>query len=228
VTAVVLNTRPRDQAAELTSLLHAAGCTVVELPAIDIVPAYDAAELRTLAKRDYAWLVLPSQNAARFLMQGLDGTLPRAPIVCGTATAHALGLRPAIALDRFSATAALAAVGPLVRRGQRVLIPRAAEGRNELIDGLLALGALVDSPVCYRTQPVVLTELPPCDVVTLCSPSAVGAITSVNLGHARVVCLGQTTANAARAAGLRVDSVAAQTSVHSLVAAVLSTLEVPA
>ena len=226
--AVVLNTRARDQAAELTALLRAAGCDVLEAPAIEVVPAYDTAELRALVGREYAWLVLPSQNAARFLMLGLDGTLPPAPIVCGSATARALGIVPTIGLPRFSATAALAAVGPLVRRGQRVLVPRASEGRDELIDGLGALGAFVDSPVCYRTTPAVFTELPPCDVVTLCSPSAVRVVTAVNLGRARIVCLGETTAEAARMAGLRVDTIAAETNMPSLVAAVLETLEVPA
>jgi uroporphyrinogen-III synthase len=225
---VVLNTRPREQASELSSLLRAAGCAVVEVPAIDIVPAYDTAELRTLATRDYAWLVLPSQNAARYLMQGLGGALPQAPIVCGTATARALGLLPTIALDRFSATAALAAVGPRLRRSQRVLVPRAAEGRDELIAGLTALGVFVDSPTCYRTEPVVFAELPPCDVVTLCSPSAVRAVAAVPLGSARIVCLGPTTASAARAAGVHVDGVAAETSMRSLVSAVRDTLEVPA
>ncbi len=97
-----------------------------------------------------------------------------------------------------------------------------------MIHGLGALGAFVASPVCYRTTPAVFTELPPCDVVTLCSPSAVRAVTAVNLGRARIVCLGETTAEAARMAGLRVDTIAAETNMPSLVAAVLETLEVPA
>src|SRR5262249_52144225 len=149
--AVVLNTRSSDQAAELSSLLTEAGYTPVEAPAIAVVRAWVASQIAPLRDHDYAWLVLPSQNAARFLREALGGELPRTNILCGQATAQALHLDAAQTLARFSAAAALAALRPLVRAGDRVLVPRAEEGHDELIDGLKASGVRVDAPVVYRT-----------------------------------------------------------------------------
>jgi uroporphyrinogen-III synthase len=235
--AIVLNTRPRDQAAELSRLLRDAGCEPVEMPATDIVPAWDPVELSRacggLARRSYSWLVLQSQNAAHALPTDLRGV----NILCGAATARALQIDAAETLQRFSATAAQQMLRPLLRPGERVLVPRAAEGRDELVDGLRALSVQVDAPIAYRTQPVSPAGLAAIrqlrlDAITFCSPSAVRAVVAgvgpESLREPCVVCLGPTTADAARQAGLRVDAIAAQTSMPSLVAAVMSALGVAA
>jgi uroporphyrinogen-III synthase len=124
----------------------------------------------------FDWVVLPSQNAGRALVSDLH----TARIVCGVATARALGLSAEVVIQKFSASAALEAMRPLIRPGQRVLMPRAAEGREELLDGLRALGAVVSTPVAYRT--VAIDTAAAClrtrqvDVLTLCSPSAVASL----------------------------------------------------
>jgi uroporphyrinogen-III synthase len=222
----VLNTRPREQASELSSLLRAAGFEVAEAPAIAIVAAWDTSSLhqvRTdLHRRAFAWIVLPSQNAAH----GLDLELRACGghVLCGAATAKVLGLDRARVLDRFSAAAALEALRPLVKRGQRVLVPRAAEGREELLDGLRDLGAEVVAPIAYRTVAVddasARLRLNHVDVVVLCSPSAVSSVAPAIAGDLAVVCLGQTTAAAARTAGLRVGGVATRSSMAALVQAI--------
>lgn len=271
---VVLNTRPREQAAELSALLRQAGFRPAELPAIEIVPAWRPAERARVAARlragDYAWVVLGSRNAGRYLREAVGAdALDGARVLCGQATAAALGLSTALSVDRFSAQAALEVLRPLLgisspiarpapthasepaptepvadpvstdaaRTPPRVLVPRAAEGREELVDGLQALGVEVDAPVCYRTAPVPAERLRAAgtfqaDVITLCSPSAVQALLAAwplpRLQRLPLVCLGETTAQAARAAGLRVDAVAARTSMPDLVAAVRSLLDQPA
>jgi uroporphyrinogen-III synthase len=217
---LVLNTRPAEQAAELSALLRQAGFEVLEVPAIGVEPVP-----YVLAEGSYAWLVLQSQNAARFFL-----ARPAARILCGAATARALNITADLTLDRFSAAAALDALRSQIQPGQRVLVPRAAEGRDELVDGLRALGVVVDAPRCYRTveQADAFTDLPAVDVVTLCSPSAVRAVVEgfglQRLADSRVVCLGETTARAARSAGARVDAVAQQTSMPGLVEAVFGAL----
>jgi uroporphyrinogen-III synthase len=216
----VLNTRPRAQAAELSSLIAAAGFLPIEAPAIDVVLAWDPSELsrvrENLVRHAYDWIVLSSTNSGR----GLD--LHDARVLCGSATASALGLEPWIALDRFSASAAVAALGSAVSPRQRVLAPRAAEGRPDLVDGLNALGLDVDAPIAYRTVAVPdaaeRLRRGEIDVVALCSPSAVASVAGA-VGRARVVCLGETTADAARELGMNVDAVARSTSMHSLVEA---------
>lgn len=225
---MVLNTRPREQAAELSDLLDSGGLLVVEAPAIAIVSAWDDAELdkvrRDLARGGYAWVVLASLNAGR----RLAGELHNARVVCGMATARALGLEATIALERFSASAALKALRPLLSTGDRLLVPRAAEGRDDLLLGLVDLRVSVDAPVAYRTVRVAdaaerLRE-GGIDVVTLCSPSAVRSVAPAVTSRMMVVCLGQTTAEAACEAGLRVDAIATSTSMASLVDAVRTVL----
>jgi uroporphyrinogen III methyltransferase/synthase len=178
----------------------------------------------------FAWVVLASQNAGRALVVELRS----ARIVSGVATAAALGLTPHIPLERFSAAAALEALRPHLQPGERVLVPRGAEGRDELLDGLRGLGVNVVAPVAYRTaaaEPFVLASEVRgrhFDAITVCSPSALGALLAANLQPeiqaAALVCLGDTTALAAREAGLRVDAVATTTSMGALVDAVRSAL----
>jgi len=221
---VVLNTRPREQAAQLTQLLTEAGFEPVEAPAIAIVSGWDDAELESvrsdLEAGVFDWVVLASANAAH----RLEAHLSSAQVVCGLATAEALDLKADIALQRFSAAAALQALRPRLEIGQRVLVPRAAEGRDELIDGLHALGIDVDAPVAYRTIDVDDAALRlsqgGIDIVTVCSPSAARAISGSVPQGIPVVCIGETTASAARSYGLHVLGVATTTSMPSLVAAV--------
>ncbi len=234
---VVLNTRPHEQAAELSTLLRQAGFEPLEAPAIEIEPAWDPFEFET-ARRDlgagvFDWVVLASQNAG----SSLETELRTSRVVCGEATARALDVTSQFALRRFSASAALHVLGPMVRPGQHVLVPRAAVGRDELIDGLRALGASVSAPVAYRTVAVGASTLEQAGVllragevaaVTVCSPSAieslVQAIGPEPLAEAALVCLGETTADAARGANLRVDAVADKTTMESLVLAVRGAL----
>ena len=230
---VVLNTRPREQAAELSNLLRQAGFEPLEAPAIEIQPAWDPFEFET-ARRDlgagvFDWVVLASQNAG----SSLKTELRTNRVVCGAATARALDVTSEFALRRFSASAALHVLGPRVRPGQHVLVPRAAAGRDELIDGLRALGVSVSAPVAYRTvavapatleQSVALLRAGGVAAVTVCSPSAIDslllAIGRGPLAQAALVCLGESTAEAARQANLRVAAVAHKTTMESLVLAV--------
>jgi uroporphyrinogen-III synthase len=231
---VVLNTRPAEQAWELTQRLLSAGFDVAEAPAIAVVPAWDAAtfeEIRSeLDQGAFAWIVIGSQNAGRGLEDELRAQSGR--VLCGPATATALELTGASALERFSAAAALAVLRPRVSRGERVLAPRAAEGRQELVDGLRELGVHVVAPLAYRTVPSSAAaerlRQGDVDVLTLCSPSAVNAVAGSVPDTILVVCLGKTTADAAHARGLAVARVAAQPTMAAVVAAIQASLAVHA
>lgn len=222
----VLNTRPRDQAAELSRALLAAGLTPIEAPAIATVSAWSPAALAAarqgLAAGEYAWVVLASANAGRDLLPELNN----ARICCGVSTARSLDVRAEIALDRFSASAALTALRSIVQPGARVLLPRAAEGRDELPEGLRAMGIHLDAPTAYRTvvsdAAQQRLESGDIDIITVCSPSAVTALRLGLRWHpdVPVVALGETTAAALRAAGCRVAAIASSTSMQALVDAV--------
>jgi uroporphyrinogen-III synthase len=229
---VVVNTRSREQAAELSRLLRAAGFEPLEVPAIEVVSCFNPEERASILERlragAYAWLVLPSRNAARFFPEALM----HQQVLCGRATAGSLELGKATTLDPFSASAALAWLTPRLCAADRVLMPRAAEGRDELELGLRALGVVVDAPVCYRTEPAPPSSLlylsdrlhaGAIAAVTFCSPSAAKAL-AVDLKSTRIICLGRTTAYAVGESGLQVDAIAAGTSMPALVEAVKKAL----
>jgi uroporphyrinogen-III synthase/uroporphyrinogen III methyltransferase/synthase len=106
-----------------------------------------------------------------------------------------------------------------------VLVPRAAEGRPELVAGLVSAGAEVVAPVAYRTVPAPPEALAPLadlleagrvDAVAFASPSAVKSVAGALgpraglLGRALLAAIGPTTAEALRAAGLPVGALPAR------------------
>lgn len=73
--ALVINTRPEDQSAELTTLLRAAGFEPVEVPMVDIVPDEEGiARLRRLQPSGFTGIFLSSPNGLRHLESGLLAT----------------------------------------------------------------------------------------------------------------------------------------------------------
>jgi uroporphyrinogen-III synthase len=211
----------------LGTRLRELGAEVLEFPAIALAPAEDLGPLDDALRglRRFDWVVFASANAveqavARLDMLGLQrGLLADRRLACvGPATGARLeALVRAPDLMPSVATGAALAVS-LARhvRGKAVLVPRAAEGRPELGDGLRAAGAEVVAPVAYRTvmaAPGSLSALGALlaagrvDAVTFASPSAVqGVVAGLGAEAARLsgvllAAIGPTTAEALRAAG---------------------------
>lgn len=248
----VLVTRAREQAGGLVAALRAAGAEPVAAPTIRIVDAHDPTPLdRALAglgDGDYPWVVFTSTNAVRRVLgrltaRGEDATAFDRVRVAAVGDATAAHLREAgIGVDLVPARpTADGIVAELAGRdvgGSRVLLPQGSLARDGLARGLRAAGATVDAVEVYRTVPE--TTLPPdvgarigrgeIDVVTFASPSAVRNLaallggTLAPLRGATIACVGPTTAEAARAAGLAVDLVADDPSVAGLVAALVGHL----
>ncbi len=252
---LVLNTRPRGQAAALSDALRARGFEPMEAPTVQVVAAWSQADaarvLGRLRAEDYGWAVFASANAVRFCVAGLEaaggGTsdLATSRVLCGTATAAALRrveIMPALVLERFSAAAALDALAAQPPE-RAALVPRAEEGRDELIEGLRARGTEVDAPVVYRTAPVAPMALEDAArrlrageiaAVTFASPSAVRGLVdglrvlgddpATLLRRSGVVCIGSTTAAEATRRGLAVGAIADRSSADSLADAVAALL----
>ncbi len=160
----VMVTRGRAQSAEMTSLLEAAGATVIHCPTIEIREPDSWAALDAAIEKldDYDWIIFTSANGVEFFYRRLARkSLPDRIIRCaiGPATAKALetasGRLDVIAKDS-KAEGALKAIiehagGPDSIRGLRFLIPRARVAREVLPIELSALGALVDAVEAYQT-----------------------------------------------------------------------------
>jgi uroporphyrinogen III methyltransferase/synthase len=207
--------------------LRALGAEVLEFPAIALAPAADLgpldAALRELARFD--WVAFASANAVEQAVARIDalglkrGLLADRRLACvGPATGarlEALVRAPDLMPSSATGAALAASLAPHVRN-RSVLVPRAAEGRPELVDGLRAAGAEVAAPVAYRTVLAApgsmaglgaLLAAGGVDAVTFASPSAVrGVVLGLGADAPRLAgvllgAIGPTTAEALRAAG---------------------------
>jgi uroporphyrinogen III methyltransferase / synthase len=247
----VVVTRPREQAGATVEALSGAGARVVELPVVRIEGPPDGGQalLRAAAEvGDYQWVAFTSANAVRRFVPLLPDARALAGVglaAVGRATAAALAdysLRVDLVsepdeegVESGAASAqALVAVFPEASDGGRVLFPRAERARRTLPEGLAAKGWEVDEVVAYRTVPAppapppVVGAVSTADAVVFAAPSAVEAY--LGSGSDReplpvpplVVCIGPTTAAAARQAGLTVAVEAENPSPEGLVAALVA------
>jgi uroporphyrinogen III methyltransferase/synthase len=242
----VLITRTRRQASALAELLAAEGAIPVELPSIEIEPVTDdgalGAAIDALAGGSYAWTVFTSANAVDVFFDALGSRGRDARVFGGTkvaaigpATAESLAGRGIVAdavPEEYVAERVVDALKPNVSSGDRILLPRAAEARPELPEGLRVMGAEVDEVSLYRS--VVPGEAPSeelealregrIDVVTFTSSSTVRNLVSMLNGdttalkNAVIACIGPITAATAEELGLPPDVVAKEYTVPGLVA----------
>lgn len=221
----VVVTRARAQASALIARLRELGADTVEVPAIRIDEPDDGGEaLRTAvaALDTYDWVVVTSPNGARRLLAECRdarafGRARVAAIGPGTAGALAEGnVVPDLVPDRFVAEGLLEVFpgGP-----GRVLVPRAAEARDVLPEGLRAKGWDVEVVPAYRTvqgRPPAddLARAAAADIVTFTSSSTVRNFLAVcDTVPPVVACIGPVTAQTAREHGLVVD---VEAEVHTL------------
>lgn len=193
---VVVVTRGTGGEDALGVRLRALGAIVRELPAIAIGPPASWAGLDAALRGldGFDWVMFTSANAVERTVERLAvlgvpvAALARRSLAAvGPATAErlaALARAPDVVPAEARGDAMAEALRPHVA-GRRVLVPRAAEGRPELVAGLLAAGALVTAVEAYRTSPTPPERLAPLggwlaagevDAIAFASPSAVRAV----------------------------------------------------
>jgi len=229
----------------LTARLRELGAQVLEVPAIAVAPpeSWDAFDAALHELESYDWIAFASATAvdatlARIVALGI----PPPPVgtrlaAVGQATARRLQERlraPDLVPESATGAALAAAMAPQMR-GRRVLVPRAAEGRHELVEGLAAAGADVVAAACYRTVAAPAVAVAPLgeairdgqlDAVTFASPSAVRSVVAALgtraalLDRCALAAIGPTTAEALREAGLRVSVTPESSSAAALAEAI--------
>lgn len=236
-------TRPRHQASRLSDRLREEGATTIAVPTIDIVDPTDggAALQRAVDDLDaYDWVVVTSANGAERLCARLPSG--RSPAACrvaaiGPGTADVLrdhGLTVDLVPERQIAESLLESF-PSPPPDGRVLLARAAVGRDVLPDGLREMGWRVDVVEAYRTVPVVprpadRDRVVAADIVTFTSASTVeNWVTAFGADGVPpiVACIGPVTADAARRLGVRVDLVAPVHTIDGLVDAIVERMRIP-
>lgn len=241
----ILITRPAAQAASFAQRIQESGGRPLVLPVIAIAPPEDELPLIDAARNlaVYDWVLFTSANAVEsFMARVPEEGRARAVACVGEATARALEERH-VAVDlkpeEFNADGLLTSL--IERLGDdlsnvRFLMPRAAEGRDILPEGLRRHGAQVDLVTAYRTvastegreQLLEWLQTGGIDVLTFASPSAVECFDhlvadSPAAALARTLptmCIGPVTARRARGLEYNVVAVAARADVEAMVTAV--------
>jgi len=233
-------TRDPASAAAYASALAPLGLDVFAMPVTKHAPPADAAALgRALAAGDFAAVVVASPRAAHELARAAAGhELPEVWAV-GPATRRALEILKIDAHHpdgvRDGADLARRLVASRSLHGRRVLVPRAEEGRVEGIELMRAAGIDVVDVVAYRTvamdvnapdvaRGAQLLRAGKAAVCAVFAPSQVAALAAIvgPLGQlvTRFCAIGETTAAAARDAGVGEVAVAPEPTPEGIAQAV--------
>ena len=243
----ILVTRSADQAGDLCERLAAAGAQVHTLPLIEIAePDFQQPLNEAIGSLPrWHWLLFTSANGVKFFFQRLLH-LQRDARALSHVRIAAVGSKTAQALSERNIRADLIPVEPSQRglisafselevEGLQFLFPTSDLSRTELPDALEARGAHVESVIAYQNRapkfdPTVsqLTSEGPIDMIIFTSPSAIHHAYEVLgeqeanalLDPSDIACMGSTTAEAARARGLKVEVQPAQSSIPNLVEAI--------
>ncbi len=227
----IVITRPEAQAEGFGEMLRVAGARVILFPVIQVAPPETWEKLDEALGRieDYRWIVFTSANGVAFFFRRLRELgrdirdlkgIRIAAIGPATASAvEALRIRVDLVPEEFVSEGVVKAFAREDLAGSRVLLPRAAEARDVIPEGLATLGARCDIAATYRTvrSERTASELAPLfadgkvDAITFTSPSTVKNFLGI-MGPdfhlpagVRIACIGPVTAAAARKAGLTVD-----------------------
>jgi uroporphyrinogen-III synthase len=202
----------RDDVLAYTAGLARLGLDAVAMPVTRTAPPPDPGALRRALEDDYDAIVVASARAAAAIAAA--GTPHGEVWAVGPATLRALAdagigaTYPAGVHDGESLARAIVA-SRATMTGKRVLVPRSETGRAEAATVLLAAGAEVVEVIAYRTiaaGPVDIDVLRDSAVCVVFAPSQVSALTSqVRLADmlTRFVAIGETTAAALRAVGVK-------------------------
>jgi uroporphyrinogen-III synthase len=241
----VLVTRAPHQASALGDALIAHGLRIVSIPTIALVPPSDdyATLDQELTRLDeYDWLLFTSANAVAVFAERLEDQA--VPLSCGIASigaATSKALRDAGFPVRLQAQTAVAeslakSLLPHARNAQMLLV-RAEQGRDVLIEVLTEAGAEVTLAPAYRSIiPTESTdrlrrELPTVDAITFTSSSAVtnlfALLSAAGLTlppNVKLASIGPVTTAALREQGHKPHVEAIDASVTALAAAVATSL----
>jgi uroporphyrinogen III methyltransferase/synthase len=223
-------TRAREQASALAARLQALGATVVEAPAIRIVPLGGPAP--DLSRYDL--VILTSSNGVRLLFERLRDAGRDARALAGArvaaigpgtaATLEEHGVIADLVPDQFLAEGLIDALRDVSIK--RALIARAAEARDVLPQALCERGIEVDVLALYETVAEPLSEpqvsaVQRADYLTFTSSSTVrfffeAASDRVN-PNTRIVSIGPITSGTLRERGLEPDVEATRHDIDGLI-----------
>ncbi|HZG56392.1 uroporphyrinogen-III C-methyltransferase [Paenibacillus sp.] len=248
----ILVTRAREQASELVSRIDDLGGEAVEWPVIRTEPLpVDAASSAFASPEAYDWLLFTSANGVQRFLDACAALrvdvrrYARARIgAVGPKTAETLLARGLVAEalpEAYRGDALAEALLPLVKPGERALLPRARTAREQLATMLRQAGVQVDELPVYETklseegseEALELLRAGKLGAVTFTSSSTVSNLLELLRRHGwdrpaealvgvPAFAIGPVTAAAAKEAGIPVVAEAAEASVAGLLDALIA------
>ena len=247
----ILVTRTRQQAGVLTAELKSLGAEVIEYPTIEIVPPEDFIEidkqLNNLSRANY--IIFTSVNGVEaFFMRLKDikkdiRSIGTSKIIAiGTATAEVLenkGLLVDYIPEVFTAEGILESLKGVIKKGERVVLPRADIARKNLVEGLKQMEAdVVEIEIYHTVVPIHNREelinifKEGIDIITFTSSSTVNNFISilgdenrVLLEDSKIAVIGPITSDSVNNIGLKVDYKAKKYTIEGLVDGIMEGLE---
>ena len=220
-TVVVTRSGPR--ARGLVDALERVGATALELPLTrQVDPSDGGAALRAAAAevQENRWVVLTSVNAVERFVAELRDARALGPVLVaavGPATSDALrraGVEPDLVPAEHSAHGLVEEFPAPHDAARRVLFPCADLAPDTIVEGLGYKGWEVRRVEAYRTvarampEPEILARVAAADAASFTATSSVAAFAALRTPEGaplpvppHVVCIGPTTAEAARSAG---------------------------
>ncbi|MDO5422611.1 MAG: uroporphyrinogen-III C-methyltransferase [Eubacteriales bacterium] len=224
----ILVTRPKELISQMASKLREKGAEVLELPAIKTVPICPNEALKGAIAHlsEYQWLVFTSPMGVRIFFDALKQeqkdlrALAGAKIAAiGAGTGRELkerNLYPDLIPEIFDGEALGKALAEVLQSGDKVLIPRAAIGNQELIQALetvpeVCIDDIATYDTVYETQSLIDEkaefEAGHIDYAVFTSASTVkgfaAAVPGLDFSKVHAVCIGRQTKAAADALGMK-------------------------
>ncbi len=248
----IVVTRAREQASEFLEDLTRLGAECIEFPTIEVIPpaSWDPLDRAIDRLENYQWVVFTSVNGVKYFLKRLQDTgrdirdLKGLKIgAIGPKTAevwHRLGIKPDLVPDEYRAEAIVECFRKLGAEGMRFLLPRAAQAREVLPEGLREMGAAVDVVQVYRTTTPDydtdriknLLDQGAIDMVTFTSSSTVTNFVDMFEGDQQrlkgwmdsvvVACIGPITAKTAEEKGFSVSLVPPKYTIKALTESVVN------
>jgi uroporphyrinogen III methyltransferase/synthase len=237
----IVITRSHDQSGVLVDKLESLGAEVIEYPVIKIEPIDDIG-ISLMNLSDFDWIVFTSANgvkqfAIKLHKHGLD-----ARVFCGVKIAaigpvtagelERIGLRADFVPTEFVAEA-LADQFPEDPNGKQILLIRAKDARDVLVEMLKGRGAEVSTAAVYESVPFIPAEP---DLRRMIDEGLVDAVTFTSSSTVRnfvrivgsdlpenvaIACIGPITAETARELGLEPNIIADEYTIDGLVEALV-------
>lgn len=247
----ILVTRARSQASEMIKKIEELGGEAINFPVLEIVPVQDEQRLAILDEAlerlaDFSWLVFTSVNGVECFFQRMREQqidvrkLVHARIAAvGPKTAAALrdlGLLCDALPATFQAEGLVELLLPMLKPGDKVLIPRSSIARDILPDALQEAGIEVCPVDVYDNVPaddhvdwvVEMLQHGDIDIITFASSSSVKyfveslrkqgfAVPQGLPSRTKIACIGPITETTAKEYGFNVSGTAKEATIESMV-----------